>query len=48
MNMSSYNKLLKLSEDTLKWLEEHNKDGHQNKSIERRKVQIENLKKNPF
>lgn len=46
--MSSYNKLLKSIEDTLKWLEDHNEDGHQNKNIKRRKVQIENLKKNPF
>ena len=46
--MSSHKKLLKLSEDTLKWLEEHNEDGHQNRNIERRKLQIEHLKKNPF
>ncbi len=46
--MSSYKKLLKAQEDTLAWLEAHNEDGHHNKSIERRKREIERLKANPF
>jgi len=46
--MSSYKKLLKVHENTLKWLREHNEENHQQKNIDRREKELERLKNNPF